>query len=188
MLFAFPSSSGSRNSLGALRMQGIQDRTDRASHPATIPSPNGAPSIMEQRISIVSLGVKDLKNSKNSYAKGFGWKPVFENQETLFYLTGGMIFALFLRNALAANFNADPATFGRAPMALAYNVRAKAEVDPAIRRAVSAGATLPKPAREASWGAYSGYFADPDGFASEVACDPGWRISPDANFEFGTAA
>jgi len=143
---------------------------------------------MEQRISIVTLGVKDLIAAKEFYSKGFGWKPAFENQEILFYQTGGMIFALFLRNQLAADFNADPTSFGRAPMALAYNVRTKAEVDPFIRRAVSVGATLLTPAREASWGGYSGYFADPDGFAWEVAWNPAWRIAPDGSIELGTSA
>jgi uncharacterized protein len=139
---------------------------------------------MEQRISIVTLGVKDLKASKDFYSKGLGWKPVFENDQILFYQTGGMIFALFLRNELATDFNAVGETFGRAAMALAYNVRAKTEVDPAIQRALSAGATLLKPAHEASWGGYSGYFADPDGFAWEVAWNPAWPIAPDGSIRF----
>ena len=138
---------------------------------------------MDQRISLVTLGVKDLAISKKFYVAGFGWKPAFENQEIIFFQTGGMVFALFLRDQLAADFQADASTFGRAPMALAYNVRQKSEVDPVIQRAVAAGATILKPAREASWGGYSGYFADPDGFAWEVAWNPGWLLAADGTIQ-----
>jgi len=140
---------------------------------------------MDQRISLVTLGVKDLEASKRFYVDGFGWKPVFENKEIIFFQTGGMIFALFLRDQLAADFQADPATFGRAAMTLAYNVRAKNEVNSLIQRAAAAGATILKTPREAPWGGYSGYFADPDGFAWEVAWNPAWRLAPDGSVEFG---
>jgi uncharacterized protein len=143
----------------------------------------GESKTMEQRISLVTLGVKDLGASKRFYADGLGWKPVFENKEIIFFQTGGMVFALFLRDKLAEDFQVDPATFGRAAVALAYNVRAKNEVDPLINKAVAAGATILKPAREASWGGYSGYFADPDGFAWEVAWNPGWGLAPDGSVE-----
>jgi uncharacterized protein len=145
----------------------------------------GEPQKMEQRISIVTLGVKNLAAAKRFYVDGLGWKPAFENQEIIFFQTGGMIFALFLRDKLVEDFQADPATFGRAAMSLAYNVRAKNEVDPLIKRAAAAGATILKPAREAIWGGYSGYFADPDGFAWEVAWNPAWHLAPDGSIEFG---
>ena len=144
----------------------------------------GETEAMDQRISIVTLGVKDLAASKRFYVDGLGWKPAFENKEIIFFQTGGMIFALFLRNELAKDFEADAATFGRAAMALAHNVRTKAEVDPLMKRATDAGATILKPAREASWGGYSGYFADPDGFAWEIAWNPAWRIAEDGTIEF----
>ena len=140
--------------------------------------------MMEQRISLVTLGVRDLAASKRFYADGLGWKPAFENKEIIFFQTGGMIFALFLRDKLAEDFQADPGTLGRAAVALAYNVRAKVEVDPLIKRAVAAGATILKPAREASWGGYSGYFADPDGFAWEIAWNPAWPLKSDGSVEF----
>jgi predicted lactoylglutathione lyase len=150
------------------------------------PLAKGASQTMDQRVSLVTLGVKDLGTSKKFYVDGFGWKPVFENKEIIFFQTLGMVFALFLRDHLAADFQADPSTFGRAPIALAYNVRAKSEVDPLIQRAVAAGATILKPPREASWGGYSGYFADPDGFAWEVAWNPAWRLAPNGSVEFSS--
>ena len=136
---------------------------------------------MEQRISLVTLGVRDLAASRRFYVEGLGWKPAFENDAIIFFQAGGMILSLFLRDQLAADFEADPKSFGRAAMALAYNVRAKSEVDPLLKRAQDAGATLLKPAREASWGGYSGYFADPDGFAWEVAWNPGWHLAEDGS-------
>jgi len=116
----------------------------------------GEGEVMEQRISIVTLGVRDLAASRRFYADGLGWKPVFENKEIVFFQAGGMIFALFLRDELVKDFEADPASFGRAAVALAHNVRSRVEVDPLIRRATEVGATVLKPAREASWGGYAG--------------------------------
>ena len=141
----------------------------------------GESGTMDQRISIVTLGVKDLEISRRFYVDGLGWKPVFENKEIIFFQSGGMVFALFLRDQLAADFQADAATFGRAAMALAHNVRDMSQVDPLMRRAVSAGAKILKPARKASWGGYSGYFADPDGFAWEIAWNPQWHLAPDGS-------
>ena len=139
---------------------------------------------MDQRISLVTLGVRDLAAAKKFYVDGLGWKPGFENNEIIFFQVGGMVFALFLRHKLAEELKSDPATFGRAAMTLAYNVRTKAEVDPLVQRAVSAGATILLAPREASWGGYSGYFADPDGFAWEVAWNPAWKIAADGSIEF----
>ena len=115
------------------------------------------------------------------HSGGLGWTPVFENKEIIFFQTGGMVFALFLRDKLAEDFQVDPATFGRAAVALAYNVSAKNEVDPLINKAVAAGATNLNQREKPPGGGYSGYFADPDGFAWEVAWNPGWRLAPDGS-------
>jgi uncharacterized protein len=139
---------------------------------------------MDQRISLITLGVRDLAASKKFYVEGLGWKPAFENKEIIFFQTGGLIFALFLRDELAKDFNADATTLGRSAMALAYNVRTKAEVDPLIQLAVAAGAKILKQPVQASWGGYSGYFADPDGFAWEVAFNPQWQIAPDGTIRY----
>lgn len=141
---------------------------------------------MDQRISAVTLGVKDLALSKKFYVDALGWKPVFENDEIIFFQTGGTVFALFLRDRLAEDFGANPKSFGTAPISLGYNVRAKSEVDPLMQRAHSAGGTILRPASEKSWGGYSGYFADPDGFAWEVAWNPAWPVAPDGSVMFGT--
>jgi predicted lactoylglutathione lyase len=139
---------------------------------------------MDQRVSVVTLGVKNLGTAKKFYVDGLGWKPAFENEEIIFFQAGGMVFALFLRDNLAADFQGDPATFGNAAFALGYNVRAKSDVDPLMQRAAAAGATILKSPQEASWRGYSGYFADPDGFAWEVAWNPAWPLAPDGSVEF----
>jgi predicted lactoylglutathione lyase len=136
---------------------------------------------MDQRISVLTLGVKDLGASKGFYVQGLGWKPVYEDSTIVFFQAGGMVFGLFLRDELAADFGADAQTFGRAPMALGYNVRVKGEVDLLMERAAAAGAAILKPAQETSWGGYSGYFADPDGFVWEVAWNPAWPIAVDGS-------
>jgi catechol 2,3-dioxygenase-like lactoylglutathione lyase family enzyme len=155
---------------------------------AFFPFAKGEFQTMDQRVSVVTLGVKKLGTAKKFYVDGLGWKPVFENKEIIFFQTGGMVFALFLRDQLAADFQGDPAKFGNAAFALGYNVRTKGEVDPLMQRAVAAGATILKPAREAPWGGYSGYFADPDGFAWEVAWNPAWPLAPDGSVEFRQGA
>ena len=142
---------------------------------------------MEQRISMVTLGVLNLETAKKFYVEGLGWKPVYEDREILFFQAGGTVFALFMRNQLAADFAADSATFGRAAMALAYNVREKSEVDPLLQRAEAAGARILRPAREAVWGGYSGYFSDPDGFAWEIAWNPHWLLAADGSIRIPAA-
>jgi catechol 2,3-dioxygenase-like lactoylglutathione lyase family enzyme len=139
---------------------------------------------MEQRISVLTLGVQDLARSRRFYTNGLGWKPVYEDQQILFFQIGGLIFGLFLEAELAKDLNVDPASFGRAPVAMGYNVGTRQEVDPLLARAAAAGATILKPAREAVWGGYSGYFADPDGFAWEVAWNPNWTLEDDGSVTF----
>jgi predicted lactoylglutathione lyase len=136
------------------------------------PLAKGESQTMDQRVSVVTLGVKDLGSSKRFPSTASVGSRYMRTNGIIFFHTGGMVFALFLRDHLAADFQADPATFGHAPMALAYNVRAKNEVNPLIQRAVAAGATILEPPRDAPWGGYSGDFADPDGFAWEVAWNP----------------
>src|SRR5580704_12572179 len=151
---------------------------------ALLPSAERSVDTMEQRLSLLTLGVKDLARSKRFYADGLGWKPVYEDKQIVFFQAGGMVFALFLTMELAKDFNGDSASFGRAPIAMGYNVRTKEEVDPLISRALSAGATILKPARDAVWGGYSGYFADPDGFAWEIAWNPAWKLEADGSLTF----
>jgi uncharacterized protein len=145
----------------------------------------GGAAAMEQRISVITLGVKSLANAKRFYVDGLGWTPGFENNEIIFFQAGGMIFGLFPRDALAKDFQGDARAYGRAAMSLGYNVREKGEVDAVMKRAAAAGAHILQPSGEKSWGGYSGYFADPDDFAWEVAWNPAWRIAADGSVALG---
>jgi catechol 2,3-dioxygenase-like lactoylglutathione lyase family enzyme len=132
---------------------------------------------MEQRMSLVTLGVADLRRARRFYENGLGWKPGFASDEVVFYETGGPIIALWNRRDLAADaqIEDDESTFGG--IALAHNVRSRADVDAVLAEAAAAGAALLKSAEETAWGGYSGYFADLDGHLWEVAWNPAWRIA-----------
>jgi catechol 2,3-dioxygenase-like lactoylglutathione lyase family enzyme len=134
---------------------------------------------MEQRISLVTLGVTDLAAARRFY-EGLGWKPGFLADDVAFYQLNGAVLALWSRAALAADMRRqDGPTFEA--LALAHNVRDRAAVDAALREAEAAGARILKPAEEQPWGGYSGYFADRDGHAWEVAWNPGWTLGEDGS-------
>lgn len=136
---------------------------------------------MEQRISLVTLGVADLERSRAFYER-LGWRrSVREAQGVAFFQAGGMALALYPRQDLARDLGMTAEDRGFAGVALAYNVRSRAEVDAVLAEALVAGATLLKPAAEAFWGGYTGYFADPDGFPWEVAWNPGFALAEDGS-------
>ena len=143
---------------------------------------------MEQRFSIVTLGVSDLKRSREFYER-LGWKrSMAQTEGIVFFQAGGMALALYPRNELAkdANVAAYDERFedhGFNGVTLAYNTRIRAEVDVVLAEAKSAGATIQKPAEEAFWRGYSGYFADPDGFLWEVAWNPHFPIAKDGSIQ-----
>jgi catechol 2,3-dioxygenase-like lactoylglutathione lyase family enzyme len=136
---------------------------------------------MEQRVSIVTLGVADLKRSREFYER-LGWRRSMANVEGIvFFQAGGMALALFPRRELAQDANVAPAGHGFSGISLAYNARDRAEVDSVLAEAEGAGARLLKRAQEAAWGGYSGYFSDPDGFLWEVAWNPSFPIAEDGS-------
>jgi catechol 2,3-dioxygenase-like lactoylglutathione lyase family enzyme len=128
---------------------------------------------MDPRITLITLGVADLQRSLAFYRDGLGfpttWTP---DRGVIFFQTRGTTLALYPYEKLAED--AGPAYTGTTPprftgIALAHNVREKAEVDAVLQLAAKAGGTIVKPAAKAFWGGYSGYFADPDGYLWEVA-------------------
>lgn len=131
---------------------------------------------MEPRISLITLGVADLDRARAFY-EGLGWRrKVAAAEGVAFYQMGGMALSLYPRGELAADARLPAEGSGFAGFALAYNTRTRDDVDRVLAEAVAAGARLLKPAEEAFWGGYSGYFADPDGFAWEVAWNPGFSL------------
>jgi len=141
---------------------------------------------MEQRLSLITLGVADLARSRRFYEEGLGWtRSGGAEGEVAFYQLNGLILALWGREALAkdARLELAPAAPGRSfgGLALAYNTRSAAEVDAVLREAAAAGGALLKPGEKTDWGGYAGYFADPDGHAWEVAHNPFWTIREDGS-------
>lgn len=133
---------------------------------------------MEPRLNIITLGVADLQRSLRFYRDGLGWSPSSaSNEHIVFFPLGGVVLALFARDSLAEDAKLAPGGSGFAGFTVAQNARSKAEVDAALAHAKAAGATILKPAEDVFWGGYSGYFADPDGYAWEVAWNPHFPIN-----------
>ena len=132
---------------------------------------------MEPRISIITLGVSDLPRAVEFYRDGLGLPLLDENTESIaFFKNQGTWLSLYPREALAADVGIDTEGSGFSGVTLAHNVRSREEVDALLDVAVKAGATLVKPAEDAFWGGYSGYFADPEGYLWEVAWNPHFWI------------
>lgn len=140
---------------------------------------------MKQRVSVITLAVADLRISRRFYCDGLGWVPAFENDEVIFFQINGMVLALFLKSAFNADLHAAAATTGHS-FAFGHNVGSRAEADAVFAEALAAGATAMKAPGPTSWGGYSGYFADPDGHAWEVAHNPFWPISAEGYVRFAT--
>ena len=141
---------------------------------------------MEQRVSLITLGVADLSASRRFYEAGLGWRGQAggsgEGSVVAFQL-GGMVLALFGRGAMARDMGL-PEAAAPGGITLAHNVRSKAEVDAVLAEAVAAGARLLKPGADTFWGGYTGGFADPDGHAWEIAWNPHSPLLEDGSFRW----
>src|SRR5436309_15619989 len=133
---------------------------------------------MEQRISLITLGVRDLSRARAFY-EALGWgEAVQPDDEVVFFQAGGMVLALWKRERLVADARMeDSGGFGA--VALAQNVRSPEEVDQVMSRAEAAGAAINRPPGPTEWGGYSGLFVDPEGHPWEVAHNPEWRLTED---------
>ena len=134
---------------------------------------------MEPRVSLITLGVADVARAKRFY-EALGWVGQ-EVEHTVFVQAGAMAVVLWGRDQLATDAGVDDtgATFGG--IALAQNVRTRAEVDEVIAAAEAAGATVTRPPAETFYGGYAGYFTDPDGHAWEIAHNPGFTLADDGS-------
>lgn len=136
---------------------------------------------MEQRISLITLGVADLAQARRFY-EGLGWQAgMAVGDEVVFFQLNGLILSLYPLTALAHDAGVTETSSGFAGITLAHNVRDEAEVDAVLSEAERAGGRIVKPASRAEWGGYSGYFADPDGHLWEVAHNPGFSIDAEGN-------
>ncbi len=132
---------------------------------------------MEQRVSLITLGVADVQRARAFYER-LGWRTnAAADDDVVFFQAGGLVVALWGRDELAADSG------GWGGITLAYNVASPAEVDATIATAEAAGATIPRHGAETFWGGYSGVFVDPDGHPWEVAHNPRWTLRPDGSVE-----
>jgi catechol 2,3-dioxygenase-like lactoylglutathione lyase family enzyme len=135
---------------------------------------------MEQRVSLITLGVSDLERARAFYER-LGWTTgAAPADDVVFFQAGGMIVALWGRAQLAEDTVVTDGG-GWGGITLAHNVRSPAEVDAVLAEAGAAGGTILRSGAETFWGGYSGVFADPDGHPWEVAHNPRWTIEADGS-------
>ena len=137
---------------------------------------------MEQRVTLITLGVRDLAGARAFY-ETLGWvtraKP---DDDVVFFQAGGLVFALWGRDQLAEDSGVEDAG-GWGGVTLAHNVRSPGEVDSVIEEARGAGADIVREPAETFWGGYSAAFVDPEGHAWEVAHNPHWTMRQDGSVE-----
>ncbi|MGE4249275.1 MAG: VOC family protein [Parvibaculaceae bacterium] len=139
---------------------------------------------MQQYISLITLGIADIARSRRFYGEGFGWTPVFQNDEITFYQVNGFVFGTWLTPQLEDDMQRKGLAQTGA-FALAHNVGTAEEVAPMIDRLVRFGGKLLRPADAPPHGGLRGYVADPDGHAWEIGWNPAWRMSPEGYTTFG---
>ena len=137
---------------------------------------------MEQRLSLVTLGVADLARSRAFY-EALGWTTgAGPDDDVVFFQAGGTIVALWGRTQLAEDSGVSEGE-GWGGITLAHNVRSPEEVDAVLAEAHEAGATIARSGAKTFWGGYSGVFCDPDGYPWEVAHNPHWTLLEDGSVE-----
>lgn len=139
---------------------------------------------MDQRVSLITLAVAEPARSKDFY-EALGWKAGFVSRDIAFFQLNGIVLGLYRRTAFEAETGRTLS--GGDGVALAINFAARDAVDAVLDEAVRAGGEIMRPAADTEWGGYSGYFADPDGHAWEVAYNPHWTIDGDGNVWMGDA-
>jgi hypothetical protein len=135
---------------------------------------------VQQRVSLITLGVDSLPRARAFY-EALGWHTnAAPDDDVCFFQAGGMVVALWSRASLAQDTGVEDGG-GWGGVTLAHNVSSPDEVDAVIEQARAAGATIPRAGAETFWGGYSGVFVDPDGHPWEVAHNPRWTIEPDGS-------
>jgi uncharacterized protein len=135
---------------------------------------------VEQRVSLVTLGVRDLERARRFY-EALGWSTrAAPDDDVVFFRATGLVLALWDRTRLAEDSGVTDAD-GWGGVTLAHNVRSPEEVDAVVEEARTAGARIAREPGATFWGGYSGVFVDPEGHPWEVAYNPRWTIEPDGS-------
>ena len=138
---------------------------------------------MDQRVSLITLGVADVEAAKGFYER-LGWTVGLYLEETAFFQVGGSIVTLWSREKLAEDSGVTDGG-GWGGITLAHNVRSPEEVDRVIEEARAAGATISREPATTFYGGYAGVFHDPDGHPWEVAHNPDWTLREDGSVDLG---
>lgn len=141
---------------------------------------------MQQQLSVVTLGIADLARSRRFYCDGFGWTPVFQDEEIVFYQMNGFVLGTWLTKALEADMQRSGLA-RQGAFALAHNVATGEEVQAVLDRLAKFGGRILRPADAPPHGGVRGYIADPDDHAWEIACNPAWPISLEGYVRFAPA-
>ena len=139
---------------------------------------------MQQQISVITLGVGDLARSRRFYVDGFGWTPIFENDEILFYQMNGLMLGTWLDNRLERDMQ-RPGLRRPGAFNLAHNVAAQEDVQILLDRLAAAGGRILRGGDAPPHGGFRGYVADPDDHAWEIAWNPSWTIDERGHVTFG---
>jgi catechol 2,3-dioxygenase-like lactoylglutathione lyase family enzyme len=150
---------------------------------ATVDGSTAEGKIMQQQISVITLGINMMAASRRFYTEGFGWAPVFESEEIIFYQMNGLMLGTWLRSAMAAD-TTQP-VLGAGACTLGHNVQSEGDVAPTMHRLSDAGGTILRPADAPPHGGFRGYISDPDGHVWEIAYNPAWAIDAKGLVTFG---
>jgi uncharacterized protein len=135
---------------------------------------------VEQRVSLVTLGVADLGRARRFY-EALGWTSrAAEGDDVVFFQAGGLVVGLWDRARLAEDSGVEDSG-GWGGVTLAYNVASRGDVDAFLEKARAAGATIAREGGETFWGGYNGVFIDPDGHPWEIAHNPFWTVTDDGD-------
>lgn len=138
---------------------------------------------MQQQLAVITLGVTDLPRSRRFYCGGFGWKPVFENDDIIFYQMNGFVLGTWRTTELEADMQ-RPGLVRPGAFALAHNVGKPEDVQPLLSHLSRCGGRVLREADQPAHGGLRGYVADPDDHAWEIAWNPAWSISPEGFVKF----
>lgn len=139
---------------------------------------------MEQRVSLITLGVEDLDSSGKFY-EALGWNRVESPDGVIAFDLIGQTLGLYPKAALAEELGMDKREIsGFSGITLAHNLREKSDVAKLLDLASDAGGKILKPAQDVFWGGYHGYFSDPDGHVWEIAWNPFAPLARDGAFRW----
>eukprot|EP00041_Stephanoeca_diplocostata_P040459 m.1639550 g.1639550 ORF g.1639550 m.1639550 type:complete len:140 (-) comp36436_c0_seq1:205-624(-) len=138
---------------------------------------------MEQRISLITLGVTCLERSRRFY-EGLGWKVDSKESGIAAFNLNGAVLGLYPWEKLAHDMGVDPDSRGPPFSTISYNVRERAEVAPLLELAKSLGGDVIKDAHDVFWGGHIGYFRDLDGHIWEVAHNPHSQLGSNGEFQW----